>query len=86
MIVGCHEEAKKGRGEEMPKPAVFDFFLRGWPLEEALAIFERWDALTVPERTLAARRWDRLTAPERLRLNLCFEIEPACLPAPHRRH
>lgn len=64
---------------QMPKPAVSDFFVRGYPLEDALAILERWDSLTEPERALARQHWRRLTVRQRLSLNPCYE--GPCLPA-----
>jgi hypothetical protein len=52
------------------KPDVFDFFVRGWPLEHALAIRERWDSLTELARAAARIRWDRLTVGDARALGL----------------
>lgn len=52
------------------KPALFEFFLRGYPLINALEILAHWDEMSDRERLMARRRWDDLTEEERRILNL----------------
>lgn len=65
-------------------PDLNEFFVRGYPLEDAVAIMERWDKLTESERALAQQRWSRLTVRQRLALNPDYEMP--CLPAAYRPH
>jgi len=65
-------------------PQVIEFFLRGFPLECALAILDHWDVLTELDRTLASHsRWEWLTLAERVRLS---PYTLACVPAGLWRH
>lgn len=69
----------------MSKPQLIEFFVRGYPLEDALAILNRWGRLTKSERELATHaRWEVLTERQKLKLNPCVGIS-GC-PAGYQRH